>query len=229
MKRVISLLLAILMVTGMLTVFGVAVAAEGGTPTTTKYVVYEEDFDSIEASVSSDEVLQALGWYVPSDKIKDNVAQYQIVNGALRVDTSFANSIQGVPGTFESFVTVFSGDIMSIVRNGDFTISYDLTYRSGTTNYNNYAAMIYNYTETDNAKHKEAYGIAAVRPCGTGFNGIYSPISDGLGTLEGWENESELAMNNAHTKVAAGHPSLYSRITDNYTDDQPLYHTSVRG
>ena len=227
MKRVISLLLAILMVTGMLTIFGVAVAAEGGTPTTTKYVVYEEDFDSIEASASSDEVLQALGWYVPSDKIEDNVAQYQIVNGALRVDTSFANSIQGVPGTFESFVTVFSGDIMSIVRNGDFTISYDLTYRSGTTNYNNYAAMIYNYTETDNEKHKEAYGIAAVRPCGTGFNGIYSPISDGLGTLEGWENESELAMNNAHTKVAAGHPSLYSRITDNYTDDQPLQGKSM--
>ena len=227
MKRVISLLLAILMVTGMLTVFGVAAAAEGGTPTTTKYVVYEEDFDSMEARASSEEVLEALGWYVPSDKVEKNIAQYQIVNGALRVDTSFANAIQGVPDTFKSFVTVFSGDIMSIVRNGDFTVSYDLTYRSGTTNYNNYTAMIYNYTETDNEEHKEAYGIAAVRPCGSGFNGIYSPISAGLGTLEGWENESELAMNNANTKVAAGYPSLYSRIAASlgdttYTDTAPL-------
>lgn len=227
MKRVISLLLAILMVTGLFAALGVSAAAEGGASATTaassKYVVYEEDFNkgTDAKNWSSEEVLEALGWYVPDAKADQSIAEYLIVddgNGgqALRVSTA-SNDIQGVPDKYMSFVTVFNGDLMSVVRNGNFTVSYDLTYRSGTKNTNAYTAMIYNYNEKDGLENGEAYGMVAIRACGTGLNAIYSPLSGGYGFVECAQNEGDISMSNRYQQHGE-YQSLYSRIAESLDD-----------
>ena len=232
MKRVISLLLAILMVTGLFAAFGVSAAAEGGasaSAASSKYVVYEEDFEmgANASKWSTDQVLEALGWYIPDAKADRNIAEYLIVddgNGgqALRISTN-SNDIQGVPDRYMSFVTMFNGDLMSVVRNGNFTISYDLTYRAGTKNTNGYTAMIYNYNEKDNENAKEgeegreAYGIVAIRACGTGLNNIYSPLSDGNGFVECAPNEGDISMSNRY-QLPGEYQSLYSRIAASLGD-----------
>ena len=227
MKRVISLLLAILMVTGLFAAFGVSAAAEGGasasTAASSKYVVYEEDFEkgANAKAWSSEEVLEALGWYVPDAKADRNIAEYLIVddgNGgqALRISTA-SNDIQGVPDRYMSFVTRFNDDMMSIVRNGNFTVSYDLTYRAGTKNPNAYTAMIYNYNEKDSLENGEAYGMVAIRACGTGLNAIYSPISGGYGFVECAQNEGDISMSNRYQQYGE-YQSLYSRIAESLGD-----------
>ena len=227
MKRVISLLLAILMVTGLFAAFGVSAAAEGGasasTAASSKYVVYEEDFEkgANAKAWSSEEVLEALGWYVPDAKADRNIAEYLIVddgNGgqALRISTA-SNDIQGVPDRYMSFVTMFNDDMMSIVRNGNFTVSYDLTYRAGTKNPNAYTAMIYNYNEKDSLENGEAYGMVAIRACGTGLNAIYSPISGGYGFVECAQNEGDISMSNRYQQYGE-YQSLYSRIAESLGD-----------
>ena len=227
MKRVISLLLATLMVTGLFAAFGVSAAAEGGASASaapsSKYVVYEEDFEkgANAKAWSSEEVLEALGWYVPDAKADRNIAEYLIVddgNGgqALRIST-VSNDIQGVPEKYMSFVTMFNGDMMSIVRNGNFTVSYDLTYRAGTKNTNAYTAMIYNYNEKDGLENGEAYGMVAIRACGTGLNAIYSPLSGGYGFVECAQNEGDISMSNRYQQYGE-YQSLYSRIAESLGD-----------
>ena len=150
MKRIVSLLLATLMVVTILPVAGFIAAAEGfdSTATTTTYQVYKEDFDWLDENAGSDKILEDLGWYVPASNAKENIANYSVavtkdgetvVNKALHVSTE-TFGIGGLSNS-ESFVTVFGGDVMSIVRNGNFVLSYDLTYRSGTVNANGYTAL----------------------------------------------------------------------------------------
>jgi len=226
MKRIVSLLLATLMVVTILPVASLVAAAEGSdsAATTTTYQVYKEDFDWLDENATSAEILDALGWYVPASNEKENIADYSVavtkeadvvVNKALHVSTEtfgiggFANC--------ESFVTVFGGDVMSIVRNGNFVLSYDLTYREGTVNANGYSAMIYNYNEQGGLSVLEGnattYGIVAVRACGAGFNNVYYPISGGTttGGVEMVQNGGENVMSNRYT-TKGQYPSLYARI-----------------
>ena len=80
MKRTISLLLATLMLVSLVPVFGLAAAAEGDTAVQTTYVAYSEDFDDLDAKFTSDEILRALGWFVPEDKADENIAEYSLVD-----------------------------------------------------------------------------------------------------------------------------------------------------
>lgn len=221
MKRTISLLLAALMLVSLVPAFGLAVAAENDTAVQSTYVAYSEDFDDLDAKFTSDEILRALGWFVPEGKADENIAEYSLVdsNGgkALRVSTEtfgigFANN--------ESFVTVFSSELMDIVRNGDFQLSYDLTYRAGTTNADGYSAMIYNYNEKGGeavaSGDAASYGIVAVRACGAGFNNLYYPISGGSTTVlvENMQNKASMVMSNRYSKATSndGIVSLYARL-----------------
>lgn len=227
MKRTLSLLLATLMIVALVPAFGMAVAAEesDNTSAQTTYVAYTANFDDLDVNSSSDEILRALGWYVPEGKAAENIAKYSVVesNGgkALRISTEtfgvgFDNN--------ESFVTVFSSDLMDIVRNGDFELSYDLTYRTGTTNADGYSAMIYNYNEKGGEAvvmgDAAAYGIVAVRACGAGFNNIYYPISGGSTTVlvEGSQNKGQFVMSNRFSTAYKGSDtsikSLYARLVD---------------
>ncbi len=226
MKRIVSLLLATLMIVALVPAFGMAVAAEeSDTPAKTTYVAYSENFDGLDVKSSSDEILNALGWYVPEGKADENIAKYSAVasgNGkALRVSTeTFGIGF----GNNESFVTVFSSDLMDVVRNGDFELSYDLTYRAGTTNADGYSAMIYNYNEKGGESvivgDAAAYGIVAVRACGAGFNNIYYPISGGSTTVlvEGTQNKDRFVMSNRYSTAYNGAneeiKSLYSRLIE---------------
>lgn len=226
MKRIVSLLLATLMIVALVPAFGMAVAAEeSNTSAETTYVAYSENFDDLDVKSSSDEILRALGWYVPDGKADENIAKYSAVASgsgkALRVSTeTFGIGF----GNNESFVTVFSSDLMDVVRNGDFELSYDLTYRAGTTNANGYSAMIYNYNEKGGESvvvgDAAAYGIVAVRACGAGFNNIYYPISGGSTTVlvEGTQNKDRFVMSNRYSTAYTGAneeiKSLYSRLIE---------------
>ena len=223
MKRLISLLLATLMIVTVVPAFGLAIAAEGddlAPETTTTYVVYDQDFEGLSTEAASNELLESLGWYIPAGKEKENLAKYSIVtdengNKVLRVSTE----TYGIVGLDQrdSIVTVFNGDIMSLVRNGDFELSYDLTYRKGTTNAAGYSAVLYNYNEKtgrsvldDNAA---AYGLVALRACGTGMNSVYYPVSGGSAfcVVEGIANSAENVMSNRYMIKGAYH-SLYARL-----------------
>ncbi len=214
MKKLLSLLLAVLMVAAL--VPAVALPAVAATETPTTYVVYDQDFDAIDPNASGLSLLQALGWYVPASKADTDGARYSIVTNAegtnkvLRVDTLGA--------TTESFIDIFSGDAMAILRNTNFKLSYRLTYREQTTNADGYSALIYNYNDMDGDKvdgtGNEVYGIAAVRMCGTGLNGVYYPAAGNKCLFHSLEKQVGFpnVMENRY-KAASSQPSLYSRLT----------------
>ena len=226
MKRIVSLLLATLMVVAILPVAAIMAVAETteATEPTTTYQVYKEDFDWLDENASSDDILDALGWYVPASNVAESIADYSVavtkdgdtvVNKALHISTETLG-IGGLSNR-ESFVTVFGGDVMSLVRDGNFVLSYDLTYRAGTVNANGYSAMIYNYNEMGGVSVIEGdaavYGIVAVRACGTGFNNVYYPISGGstTGIVELNQNGGEYVMSNRYSSTGS-YASLYARI-----------------
>lgn len=231
MKKTLSLLLALLMVIAVVPVFGLGIAAEeetAGTPSST-YAIYSQNFESLDPSAGKSELLQALGWFVPSSKTGDDIADYSIVvngegenaNKALRVSTLAPAGLSS-----ESFVTVYSGDTMELLRTGDFTLSYQLTYRSGTTNTDGYSSLIYNYNGLDGALVDEdgcaTYGIVAVRVCGTGFNSVYYPVTSGstMAMIEDIPNQSELSLGNRY-KTTGEYPSLYARIFMDDPSEEP--------
>lgn len=214
MKKLLSLLLAVLMVAAL--VPAIALPAFAADEETTTYVIYDQDFDAIDANTTGLSLLEALGWYVPASKEATDGATYSIVanedgtNKVLRVNTLNA--------TNESFIDIFSGDAMAILRNTNFKLSYRLVYREDTTNADGYSAIAYNYNDMDGSvadgTGNEAYGIAAVRMCGTGLNGVYYPAAGAACELHSLEKQVGFpnVMANRYDALSS-QPSLYSRLT----------------
>ncbi|MBR6726575.1 MAG: hypothetical protein IKM08_00135, partial [Clostridia bacterium] len=228
MKKTISLLLAILMIVTAIPAMGIVAAAEGEelAEPTVKYVVYAENFDGYAVGGESADILAALGWYVPAGEVNNDIATYTITAGqdgqgnALRVSTVAPKGLET-----DSIVTVFGGDVMALVREGDYTVSYDLTYRAGTANTKGYSTLIYNYNEKSgvfvgNEGEGASYGYAPVRVCGTGFNNVYYPISGGStnALVENRPNENEYTMSNGYNELGA-YSSLYSKIASTLGDE----------
>ncbi len=214
MKKLLSLLLAVLMVAALVPAVSLPVFAADEKVTT--YVVYDQDFDAIDANTTGLSLLEALGWYVPASKEATDGATYSIVanedgtNKVLRVNT--------LKATGESFIDIFDGDAMAILRNTNFKLSYRLVYREETTNADGYSAIAYNYNDMDGSvadgTGNEAYGIAAVRMCGTGVNGVYYPAAGSACELHSLEKQVGFpnVMANRYDAVSS-QPSLYSRLT----------------
>ncbi len=226
MKKSLSLVLAVLMVVTMLVpTLSLVVGATGSTTgnAASSYLVYQQDFSAVSADATGLGLMEQLGWYVPSAKVDTDGAVYSIVqkvigkdaegkdivNQSLRVDTLNAEQ--------ESFVNIFAGDVMSILRKSNFVLKYRLTYREETTNNDGYAAIIYNYNEMHgsvaNGEGNEAYGIAAVRMCGTGFNAVYYPVAGADCALHSIEKDpgSPNTMASRYD-TPSGQPSLYARL-----------------
>lgn len=221
MKKTLSLLLALLTVITAIPVFGIVAFAAGESDTTpgVSYSIYQQDFESLDTAVSKSELLQKLGWYVPDSKVADDIADYSVVtvgngenaNKVLRISTKAPVGIDS-----DSFVTIFDGDPMSIVRSGEFTLSYQLTYRRGTENTDGYASIIYNYNGkggTIAGKDAQTYGVVAIRASGTGYNGVYYPVSSGstMTLIEDAPGTSWMSLGNRYTKTGEC-PSLYARL-----------------
>ena len=160
-SRILALALAVLMLIACVPVAALtAFAADDAAPT---YMVYEQDFEDVTYGATGVELLGELGWYIPTAKVATNAATYEVVgntsNKALRVNT--------LGNKYDSFITAFSGDVMSILSQSTFTLKYTLTYQPETVEYDNYASFIYNYNEMDgseaNGEGNEVYGIVAVR------------------------------------------------------------------
>lgn len=166
MKRCLSLLLALFAVFAVVPAFPLQAEAAA-----TDYIVYQQDFNSVDSTLTDVALLGQLGWSIPDAKLETHGANYSINNGALRVSSTSA--------TGESFVNIFSSEVMGILRNSNFTISYSLKYVSSSST-SSYAAIIYNYNEmhgsTANGEGNAAYGIAATRANGKGFNSVYYPV-----------------------------------------------------
>lgn len=220
MKKTLSFLLALLMVITAIPVFGlVALAAGESGGTSVTYSIYQQNFESLDTAYSKSELLHALGWYVPDANKADDLADYSIVtvgtgenaNKVLRVSTKAPVGLDS-----DSIVTIFDGDPMSIVRKGEFTLSYQLTYRPGTENTDGFSSVIYNYNGKNGATAdagSATYGIVAVRASGTGYNGVYYPISSGstMALIEDAPGTSWMSLGNRYTKTGE-HPSLYARL-----------------
>ena len=222
MKRSLSLVLAVLMVIALVPLTALTAFATESTAST--YLVYQQDFSSVEAAATNTALMEQLGWYVPFSKADIGGASYSVVekkdasgtviNKALRVDARGASA--------ESFVNVFGGDVMPILRKSDFTLEYRLTYSELTTNNNGYAALVYNYNEMHgsvaNGEGNEAYGIAAVRMCGTGFNAVYYPVSGANCALHSLEkNDADMASR--YDDPSDVYPSLYARLFPNAANE----------
>ncbi len=220
-SRILSLLLAVVMVAATVPALGLTAAATGDA--TASYVVYEQDFESLTVGATGDALLGELGWYIPDAKKDSNNATYSIVgnttNKSFRVNTLSGSNLE------ESFVTIFGGDIMSILREASFTLSYRLTYNAATTNNDGYASLIYNYNEMHgtvvNGEGNEVYGIAAVRMSGTGMNAVYYPVAYEYGSVNATvvrfhslerEQGNPQVMANRYDTTGVG-ASLYSVLT----------------
>lgn len=215
MKRSLSLVLAVLMVVALVPVAALTAAATDSTASS--YLVYQQNFESVEADATDIALMEQLGWYVPLAKadiggasysvVEKKDAQNNVINQALRVDTRNA--------TEANFVNVFGGDVMPILRKSDFTLEYRLTYSELTTNNDGYAALIYNYNEMHgsvaNGEGNEAYGIAAVRMCGTGFNAVYYPVTGADCALHSLEKDGQ-DMASRFDDPTDAYPSLYARL-----------------
>lgn len=221
MKKALSLLLALLMVITAIPMLGIVAFAAGesdAAPRTT-YSIYQQDFESLSTDVAKKELLHLLGWYIPDSETGNDIADYSVVtvgsgenaNKVLRVSTKAPVGINT-----DSVVTIFDGDPMAIVRKGEFTLSYQLTYRRGTENTDGFSTIIYNYNGkggTIAGKDAKTYGIAAIRASGTGYNGVYYPISGGstMALIEDAPGTSWMSMGNRYTK-SGEYPSLYARL-----------------
>lgn len=215
MKRSLSLVLAVLMVVALVPIAALTAAATESTASS--YLIYQQDFSSVEADATNDALMEQLGWYVPFAKADIGGASYSVVekkdaegnviNQSLRVDARNA--------TAESFVNVFGGDVMPLLRKSDFTLEYRLTYSGDTTNNNGYAALVYNYNEMHgsvaNGEGNEAYGIAAVRMCGTGLNAVYYPVSGAECKLNSLEKDGQ-DMASRFDDPTDIYTSLYARL-----------------
>ena len=84
MKKVLSLFLALVMLALSAPAFMLAIAAEEGAPATSSYLVYYEDFETLDTTDSKNEILQKLGWYVPEDYRATDVADFSVVNAAFQ-------------------------------------------------------------------------------------------------------------------------------------------------
>ncbi len=215
MKKSLSLVLAVLMVLALVPAAAFTVAATESTASS--YLVYQQDFSAVTADAVDTALIEQLGWYVPFTKVDIGGASYsvvekknadgEVINQALRVDARNA--------TADSFINVFGGDVMPILRESDFTLEYRLTYSELTTNNNGYAALVYNYNEMHgtvaNGEGNEAYGIAAVRMCGTGFNAVYYPVSGANCAFHSLEKNGQ-DMASRYENSADAYPSLYARL-----------------
>lgn len=221
MKKTLSLLLALLMVIAAVPALGIGAFAAGksdAAPGVT-YSIYQQDFESLDTAASKSDLLQRLGWYVPAASAEDDIADYSVVtvgtgenaNKVLRVSTKAPVGIDS-----DSVVTIFDGDPMSVVRKGEFTLSYQLTYRRETENTDGFASVIYNYNGKNGTvagKDAQTYGIVAIRASGTGYNGVYYPISGGstMALIEDAPGTSWMSLGNRYTK-SGEYPSLYARL-----------------
>ena len=195
MKRVLSLFLAIVMLALAVPVLALSVAAtESGSDA---YVVYQEDFESLATNDSKAAILQKLGWYVTElyrdGDMSDLTAVGDDTDMALHISTR-----QPVGMENDTVITILNSDVMALVREGNFTLSYDLTYRGGTTNANGFASVLYNFNEKINTKVVDGdvatYGLVALRPCGTGMNGVFYPIN----TMSRFVNVENVANTATH-------------------------------
>jgi len=220
MKKSLSLLLAVLMVVAMVPAVGFAAFAADST---SNYVVYQQNFDALSTDAAGTALMEQLGWYVPSAKVETNEAVYSIVEKVVGKDAAGkdiinkALRINTLEAQFDSFVNVFAGDVMSILRNSDFKLAYRLTYRSETTANDAYAALIYNYNgmhgSVANGEGNEAYGIAAVRMCGTGLNAVYYPVQGANCDFHSIEKDADSPNTmTSRYDTTSGMPSLYSRL-----------------
>jgi hypothetical protein len=218
-SRILALALAVLMMVACVPVMAfTATAAAAEAPT---YMVYEQDFEDVAYGATGVELLGELGWYVPTAKVATNAATYKVVgntsNKALRVDT--------LGNKTDSFITVFGGDVMSILSDSTFTLKYTLTYQPETVEYDNYASFIYNYNEMDgdeaNGEGNEVYGIVAVRACGTGFSAVYYPAYGKTCAFHSLEKQSGYGqvMTNRYDEVSA-QPSLYALLGGDEADNE---------
>ncbi len=213
MKKTLSLLLATLMVVTVLvpalSFSAVAVAPD----TDTVYAIYQQDFENVDSGAVGTVLLEQLGWSIPTAKADTNQASYTIsqygTNKSLRVDNRGAE--------YDSFINIFGGEVMSILRNTNFKLSYRLTYSPDTTDADGYASIIYNYNgmhgKVADGTGNEVYGIVAVRMCGTGFNSVYYPAQGADCDFHSLERAlgGPNVMANRYDTVAA-QPSLYARL-----------------
>ncbi len=227
MKRSLSLVLAVLMVVALVPAMALTSFATGSAANSS-YLIYQQDFSAVEADAVDTALMEQLGWYVPFSKADVSGASYSVVtktdaqgnviNQALRVDARDAAA--------ETFVNVFGGDVMPLLRKSDFTLEYRLTYSELTTNNNGYAALIYNYNEQSgsvaNGEGNEAYGIAAVRMCGTGLNAVYYPVSGAECALHSLEKDGQ-DMASRFDDPADTYSSLYARLFPEAANESGSY------
>ncbi|MBO7254191.1 MAG: hypothetical protein J6V36_02690, partial [Clostridia bacterium] len=155
-KRIVALVLATVFVLGLIPTEAVkTVTAGSGLAAGT--VVYYEDFNYPNDSTKKS-VLSTLGWEVSTEQNANNT-NYEIKDGRLYCDSISTSAAA------DSYVTVLDNEAMGEVAQGDYTITYKLTYAAA-TGHTRYGAMIYNYNGY------KSYNSVHLRIAGFGNNEV---------------------------------------------------------
>lgn len=155
LKKLMAVVLSVAMLISTVSfVDNTAVAASGLQDGT---VIYYEDFNYADNSNKSS-VLSTLGWTVSTD-LNANKTNYAFVSGKLLCDSITPAA------TADSYVTILDNTAMGEVVQGDYTISYKLTYIEA-ANYTRYGCLIYNYNGY------KSYNSVHLRIAGYGNNQV---------------------------------------------------------
>ena len=135
-------------------------------PVPTGTMIYEQDFDGIEA-LDNAAVEQALGWDIvetPAAPLNGltHTAKYSIQGGKLTTD----NLDETVGTSNDSYMIIKPSDYMRAYCTNDYSYQYDVTYRNASANNFRYVAILCNYTGSN------VYNTVDIRIRGEGYNQI---------------------------------------------------------
>lgn len=184
MKKILSILLATLMVVGLVPALlvGAADATQKASAITEekngRIYHYYETFDDVDATQGAEKVLAALGWGVPNgadaahsanvaatEQGLDSTYMYEIKDGKLYLRNR---------GSENEYAIIANSSELSEVFGGSFVIEYTQTYLATSTDTNDgYVSLMYNANSS-----VSRYGESVLRISGWGNNRTYCAALD---------------------------------------------------
>ena len=221
MKKILSILLAVVMIAGLVPCMLLGASAEAygnltaiGEGKNGRVYHYYESFDTETTVQGAQSVIDVLGWQLPAsdtmvsnhnanviatEKGLDGVPMYEIKGGRLYLRNH---------GTADEVMMICSTEELASVVKGPYTVEYTLTYLPTSYNTDNgYFSLRFNANET-----MDRYGEALIRISGYGNN------RTNAGALDAGDVSGTLSAENSMTAYRVDNLrnlSLYERLYGN--------------
>ncbi len=109
-------------------------------------LLYSQNFDNLDESLSQEQLLKALGWTIDGKKYgayADNTASYKVVNSNGEKSLYIENYASGKTG-LDSYVEILSKEQFGIFHEENFTYQYDIKYAASSAT-DRFIALVSDY------------------------------------------------------------------------------------